>query len=429
MHRPDEIPETARDITIANGFDRFLLLISAAEAEQRGRLDRCIAGFYPTTQMKQRLSALGLLKKKKIARLMDRAVALPDERLITTPVLETIGHLGGRVIGNPAIQAARQAFCRRAKSAIEASSAKLYHYRTGYGHCSAIAARQKGMATLADHSIAHPAVLAHLVDHEGRLPPAGEQGRILPIWSDVMDDLRHADRVLVNSDFVKDTFLHQGWEPERVEVIYQGLDDAFFELLPERKPAAEPSAETPLRLIFAGAFEQRKGADHIASALTMLDDLPWTLELVGPIDQAMAERHQRFLANPRVQVAGRVDRRQLAEKLTAAEIFLFPSLAEGSARVVFEALATGCYAITTKNSGSIVKDGEHGALVKPDDPETTVAALRDAARDRSRLQAIGLGNADLVKKHYRQKSYGDALMVVYDRLLESSMLKSTQKAA
>lgn len=423
MHRPDVI--------IANGFDRFLLLISAKEAEKRGRLDRCIAGFYPTEQMKKRLSMLGLLNQPRIARLLDRHVALPDDKLTTTPVLETIGHLGGRVIGDQAIKAARAAFARKAKSTVLASSAKIYHYRTGYGHCSAAAARQKGMATLADHTIAHPGVLAHLVDHQGCLPPQGEQGRMAPLWVEVMNDLRHADRVMVNSAFVKDTFVHQGWDPERVEVLYQGLDDAFFDLLPQQpaQPAAEAFPDTPLQLVFAGAFEQRKGADHMIEALSVLDDLPWSLELVGPIDQAMAAKQKDFLDDPRVAVFGRVDRRELAARLSAADVFLFPSLAEGSARVVFEALAASCYVITTHNSGSIVEDGVHGALVKPDDPMTTALALRYAAAHRDQIRQIGIDNAEIVRARYRQADFGDALMAIYDRLLDAQPLASKREAA
>ncbi len=417
------------DVIVANGFDRFLLLISAAEAERRGRLDRCIAGFYPTAHITKRLSMLGLLKQPRIARLLDRRVALPDERLTTTPLLETMGHLGGRIIGDQAIQAARLAFARKAKAAVLASPAKLYHYRTGYGHCSAAAARARGMATLADHSIAHPAVLAHLVDNQGRLPPKGEQGRIEPLWAAILDDLRHADRVMVNSDFVKETFVHQGWDPDRIEVLYQGLDDPFFDLLPSRDAVRPTAPDAPLRLIFAGAFEQRKGADHLASALSAAGDLPWTLELVGPIDEGMAERHKAFLADPRVTVAGRVDRQELATRLSGADIFLFPSLAEGSARVVFEALAAGCYVITTPNSGSIVEDGVHGALVKPDDPAMTIAALKRANDDRARMEKIGLDNADVVRSAYRQADFGDALMAVYDRTLASHKQAGSRKAA
>lgn len=413
---PERDPLMAEDIVIANGFDRYHLLTAAVEAERRGRLERCIAGFYPTAALCSRLDKLGLSGQQRVARLMDRKVALPDERLVTMPILETAGHLGGRLLGDRSVKAARRRFAGRARAVIETSNAALYHYRTGFGHSSAAAARRRGMATLADHSIAHPGVLAHLVSHQGRLPAEGEQGAISPSWRDVLDDLRHADRVLVNSDFVKETFVHQGWDPARVDVIYQGLDDSFLDLLPEPKPSSERTSGNPLRLVFAGAFEQRKGADHLAKALEQLDDIPWTLELIGPLDEGMAKRHAAFLADPRVTVVGRIGRGELAARLSAAEIFLFPSLAEGSARVVFEALAAGCFVVTTKNSGSIVEDGVHGFLVQPDDPKTTADALRRAHADRDMVAKVGEQNQVLARTQYRQSGYGDALMAVYDRL-------------
>ncbi|MEM7043748.1 MAG: hypothetical protein AAF543_13135, partial [Pseudomonadota bacterium] len=159
----------SRDILIANGFDRYHLLTAAVEAERRERLERCIAGFYPT----ERLGRLGLHRWGRTARLMDRKVALPDERLVTMPILETVGHLGGRLFGQRSIASARRRFSENARRVVETSHASLYHYRTGFGHGSAAAAKQKGMATLADHSIAHPGVLAHLVENQGRLPATG----------------------------------------------------------------------------------------------------------------------------------------------------------------------------------------------------------------------------------------------------------------
>lgn len=404
------------DILIANGFDRYHLLTAAVEAERRGRLERCIAGFYPTEKLRERLAMLGLARQQKVLRLMDRRVALPDQRLVTMPILESAGHLGGRVLGERCIAAARRRFADKAKTVIQRSTARLYHYRTGFGHGSAAAARRLGMATLADHSIAHPGVLAHLVQNHGRLPAAGQQGTVSLTWRDVMDDLRHADRVLVNSDFVKETFVHQGWDATRIDVIYQGLDEAFFDLV-ERVEPSETCDDGRLRLLFAGAFEQRKGADHLVQALSALDDVPWTLDLIGPLDEAMRARHGQFLNDPRVAVVGRIGRGDLAQRLGMADVFLFPSLAEGSARVVFEALAAGCFAITTKNSGSIVQDGVHGFLVKPDDPATTTDALRRAHADPAMVRKVGEQNQVLVRTQYRQSRYGQALMDVYDRLL------------
>jgi glycosyltransferase involved in cell wall biosynthesis len=416
-----------RDAIIANGFDRHHLLTAAVEAERRGRLDCCIAGFYPTDRLCDRLKAIGLSRQERIARLMDRKVALPDERLCTAPILEGIGKLGRHLLGDRAIRAARHRFAAKATTIVESSEAKLYHYRAGFGHKSAAAAQRRGMMTLCDHSIAHPAALAHLIEHQGCLPARGQQGAVTLLWRDVMDDFRHADLVLVNSDFVKDTFVHQGWNPARIDVIHQGLDDSFFDLLPLE--ASPPASGTALRLAFAGAFGRRKGADHLAEALPALDDIDWTLEIIGPISDSVRTRHARFLADPRITIIGRVNREDLAKRLSAADIFLFPSLAEGSARVVFEGLAASCFVITTKNSGSIVEDGVHGFLVPPDSPATTTDALRRAHQDREMVRTIGRQNHAVVRDHYRQAHYGQALNTLYDRLLTTGRRPEGQHEA
>ena len=53
--------------------------------------------------------------------------------------------------------------------------------------------------------------------------------------------------------------------------------------------------------------------------------------------------------------------------MSNSDIFLFPSLAEGSANVIFEAMASGCAIITTPNSGSIVKNNHNGFIINPGD--------------------------------------------------------------
>jgi len=92
-------------------------------------------------------------------------------------------------------------------------------------------------------------------------------------------------------------------------------------------------------------------------------------------------------------------------------------LAEGSARVVFEALAVGLYVIATPNAGSIVQNGIHGRLIAPGDPQGLADAIREAATNRAELAAVGHRNAELIRSRYRQSDYGAALAALYSRLL------------
>ena len=213
-------------------------------------------------------------------------------------------------------------------------SARIYHYRAGLGHESVATAKELGMIALCDHSIAHPAVLEHLVAHQGQLPPPGIQGAMGTFWAGILHDIEQSDAVVVNSDFVKETFVHQGWDPARVHVIYWGPDEQFFGSIPQGDPR-ENGRDATMRMLFAGTLEQRKGATTLLSAVGKLGDAPWRLEIAGMVDPGIRHALDRELCDPRITVSGLLPRRELASRMVAADLFIFPSLAEGSARVVF----------------------------------------------------------------------------------------------
>ena len=85
--------------------------------------------------------------------------------------------------------------------------------------------------------------------------------------------------------------------------------------------------------------------------------------------------------------------------------------------MVFEAMAAGCYLITTPNTGSIVKDGVHGKVVDPGDPGQLQSAIEHALNNPEEVNAIGLNNAALVAKNFRQSDYKNKVLAVYEKVL------------
>lgn len=413
-------------VVISNGYGRFHLRLAAAEAARRGRLAAYITAAYPTA----RLSAFARARfahLRPIARLLSREDNVPADRVHAQWAAEPFHHLDNAArrlpgIGNnlgEALQLAGRALYTCGAAHViaalpEVAGRGVYHYRAGFGLGSLAVARRRGWVLLCDHSIAHPAVLDHLVASGGKLPAPGVRGAMTPTWRQVEQDIDAADHVLVNSGFVADTFAHLGWDRARLDVIWLGIDAGFLEAIPARGA----TGEGPLALLFAGAFGRRKGADALMAALATLDDVDWRLDVCGPIEPYLAGAAAQLRDDRRVTFHGIVPAADLARHMAAADVFVFPSLAEGSARVVFEALAAGCYVVTTKNAGSIVADGVHGAIVPPADPAALAAALREAAADRGRLVAVGRGNAALVRRHYHQGIYGDRLAALYDRLID-----------
>ncbi|MBO6783463.1 MAG: glycosyltransferase family 4 protein [Alphaproteobacteria bacterium] len=412
-------------VVVSNGFGRFHMRLAAAEAGRRGLLDAFITGAYPTPGVSKVLDALGLARFPAVARFLARAEPIPGEKTHALWAGEPFSQLGSRsrtvsfLSGGFADRlhlTARGLYAAGARRILKRlplpDGDGVYHYRAGFGGASVDLARARGWACLCDHTIAHPAVLEYLVANEGRMPPPGESGPVDANWQAILDDIDRADHVLTNSHFVQSTFVQQGWDTDRVDVIYLGVDDGFLSLIPERVPH-----DGPLRLLFAGSFNRRKGGPELAEAVLGLDGVDWTLDICGPVGPESAEAFARLNADVRVTYHGNLAARDLAARMAAADVFVFPTLAEGSARVLFEAMAAGCYMVTTANGGSVVEDGVHGELIAPGSVAAIAEAVRNAASDRSRVRETGDRNAALVRARYRQADYGSHLFELYGRLL------------
>ncbi len=408
-------------IIVSNGHHKFITGMAAVEAYKNNLLAGFITAGYPTPKIRRWIFLLKLDRYASIKRLLQQQQEdLPDSFVYTNWLSEIIYRVCTSIVRYaPRFEYIADYGLRfyawQAKRIVSKLPAKIYHYRSGYGHDSVRIAKQKGMITLCDHSTAHPAALAYLVSNGGKLPPHGLTGPMNKMWSNILKDVDQADYVLVNSDFVKETFIHFGYDPSRIFVLYMGVDDRFLSLIPQRTYPS--STEKPIRLLFAGDMGARKGGRVLLQALSRIRDLPWQFEAIGSIDPNLRNDFRDLFADERVTVTGHLPWAELAEHMSMADIFVFPSLAEGSARVIFMAMACGCYVITTPNSGSVVSDGINGALVPSGDTAALETAIRKAIEGRVTLEPVGHSNANLIRMKYRQVDYGKALSDIYKHLL------------
>ncbi|AIE86670.1 glycosyltransferase family 4 protein [Fimbriimonas ginsengisoli] len=366
------------------------------------------------------MSRLPAKKTGRLQRLQQREESLPERAILAFWKEESLYHVSRALrkssrLHTLAQKLQAQSYSRyghRAGRFIAKNAKKgVYHYRAGYGGASVTEAKKAGMVALCDHSIAHPKVLEYMMGHMGRFPEGALPEPTNPVERLILADIEAADHVLVNSDFVKATMLSQGWSDDQVTVVYLGVDEQFLERIPKREAAPESA-----RLLFAGSYSKRKGAPELVEAMSRIPELPWTFEIASHIDEASGEGVREFLRDPRVTALGFLSRGDLAKKMAANDIFVFPSLVEGSARVIFEALAAGCYVITTGNSGSIVVDRVHGAVVPVGDVSALETAIRWAITNLDQVREIGKANRELVLSCYRQWHYADQVQELYRHL-------------
>jgi glycosyltransferase involved in cell wall biosynthesis len=409
----------SRDVIISNGFNRFPLAPAAAEMDQRGLLDLLLTGAYPTPFFDAALRISPLQRWRKLQSFKARQENIDPKRVRAFWFSESVYQLAAglrlfapaRRLSGVMDRAAHKLYGRYAARRLKAEgrSHGVYHYRAGFGHASVIEAKKLGQVTVCDHSLPHPAVLEYLISHDGELPPLGQSGSIDELWRDIQRDIEQADIVLLNSEFLRQTFLNQGWNEVRLRVIYPGVDEKFLQSIPTN-PDDRPAAG-PARLLFVGSFERRKGAHILARALRGLQD-EWELDIVGSVLDTGDDDVLSLLRDPRVKRRGIVPRAEIPRYMTAADAFVFPSLAEGSVRAVFEAAACGCYIITTPNSVDQI-EGLAATFVQPGNVSDLRDAIRDAIRARNTLPRAGRQNSDLIRSRFTKQQYGDQLEALY----------------
>jgi glycosyltransferase involved in cell wall biosynthesis len=140
------------------------------------------------------------------------------------------------------------------------------------------------------------------------------------------------------------------------------------------------------RALFAGTAELRKGIHYLAKAANLLvdDGRRYEFRIAGGaslrVRQHKESRNLTFLGH--LPVAA------LTSEIMSADVLVLPSLAEGSATVVYEALAAGVPVITTPSAGSIVTHNEDGLIVPERDPDALASALDAVLGDRDRRQRM-----------------------------------------
>jgi glycosyltransferase involved in cell wall biosynthesis len=196
-------------------------------------------------------------------------------------------------------------------------------------------------------------------------------------WKD--EELRLADYVLVPSQHVRNTL--EGVVPEeRIRVVSYGAPP----VRPRKQAGSD--ASRPLKVLFVGALSQRKGIGYLLDAIEMLESQV-ELTLVGG----------RIAANRRVDAACErwrwfeaLAHSGVLELMQDADVLVLPSLAEGCALVVPEALACGLPVIVTPNTGTLefVRDGVEGFVTPICNAEAIAERLNTLDRDRELLASM-----------------------------------------
>lgn len=211
-----------------------------------------------------------------------------------------------------------------------------------------------------------------------------------------------ADLILCGSEFVKEGIARCGGPVEKCVVVPYGVD---VPMQNAERGVRNVGPRRPLRVLTVGAVGLRKGSPYVLDAAKSLRGKA-QFRMVGSIG-VMPEVEQRLRVH--VELTGPVPRSEIREQYEWADVFLLPSICEGSATVIYEALAYGLPVICTPNTGSVIRDGREGFVVPPRDVAAMIERLELLAGDvEARLELSR--NAAALAQQYTLAAYGRRLI-------------------
>lgn len=214
--------------------------------------------------------------------------------------------------------------------------------------------------------------------------------------------LRHADRVIANSEFTRDELIKLDVRPGRITLIYPGVDVARFRPgLPCEDLKAGIDLQPGQRLILSvGRLSRRKGFDMVVRSLPALSkqgiDARYALVGIGEDRDYLMDLSRELGVLDRVHFLGHVSADDLPRWYNACDVFAMPNReingdTEGFGMVFIEASACGKCAIAGKagGTGAAVSEGVTGLRVDGEKVEMVTGALVHLFQDRSLMSEMG----------------------------------------
>lgn len=253
---------------------------------------------------------------------------------------------------------------------------------------------------------------------------------------------RLADRILVNSEAIRDHILSLGTAaPEKIVVVKNGLS-AADEVMESGASAKERRAEIRASARAALAAElglnreaklvgvvaklrPRKGHDCLIEAAARLwrEGLRAHFVLVGdgPLRGEIETGIARLGLGGRVHLLG--DRLDVAQLLPAFDLAVLPSTGdEGLPNAVLEAMAAGLPVVASRVRGvtELIEDGETGYLVPAGDVEALARRMADLLGGEMGVESVAARGREFVLSRFGMPVMVEAIERLYDELMDAS---------
>ena len=218
---------------------------------------------------------------------------------------------------------------------------------------------------------------------------------------------------------------HQAGIPQdRIAVIRSVVESERFAPPPDARRWAREQLGLPadaFAVVGVGRMVAGKGFEELLEAVALMssDERPFLLLAgEGPLRVSLEQEAAQRRINEWVRFLGfQADVRPI---LWAADVFTHvpTTFPEGTPNAILEAMAAGLPVISTPIGGipEVVREGETGLLVPPNDPEALAEAILKLRQDEALRSELGKGAQKWVQEHHDVRQLPEKVIQVYNRV-------------
>lgn len=201
--------------------------------------------------------------------------------------------------------------------------------------------------------------------------------------------------------------------PKTIEIVSSTIHESDF------SPRIDTCLDPVVRILFVGFIRPEKGIEYLLEAVSLLKtSVPWELEIVGPHDfpkysEKLDGIAGKLCIRDRIRWSGYVPNgKPLFDRMRTADIFVLPTLSEGTPHVLVEARANGLPCISTNVGGvpTTVTDGYDALLVPPKDARALARAIKRVTGDAELRRAL-IRNGLMAARNQTLEQFIDILLI------------------
>ena len=288
----------------------------------------------------------------------------------------------------------------------------IFHGWMGLSLACLQKAKRQGTITLLENPARHPRHWRQAgVDECKRFGIAPQRSTVLPapLIRRLEQEFQLCDRIVLPSTLSQRSFSEFGLGRKTV-VVKLAVDTDFFAM----RPLEERSR---FRACFVGRVELAKGVSYLLQAWRRLALPNAELVLVGDVKPEMRSLLRTY-ADSTVRTLGVVPLPALKQSYRESDLFVFPSVNEGLAQVLLEAMSSGLPVVASDHSGAddLVTEGKDGFIVPVRDVDHMAEAILWCYQHRNETLAMGRAARAKIESQFTLAHYNQRMIELYKSL-------------